>query len=38
MSFWKELAAAAFKKKCKKLIVMSYENSKDRVENLETEI
>ena len=38
MSFRKELAAAAFKKKCKKLTVTSNENSKVRVENLETEI
>ena len=38
MSFRKELVAAAFKIKCKKLIVTSYENSKVRVENLETEI
>ena len=36
MSFQKKLAT--FKDKCEKLITMSYENSKIRIENLEKEI
>ena len=36
MVFWREFVA--FKKKCKKAIAMSFENSKIHVENLEKEI